>query len=93
MFFNYFGDLWNNYSLGIITAFIVFLFITFILDNLKLSDDKFLRLIQDFMLGFLFFYLYFKFFSLSSVYTAEKPLSSDPVLSTNVNINKGLLIV
>src|SRR5690349_6510089 len=30
MFFNYFGDLWNNYSLGIITAFIVFLFITFI---------------------------------------------------------------
>src|SRR5690606_12839461 len=87
MVFNYLLDLWSNYSLAIIIAFITFVFITFILDNFKFSNIKFIRFVQYFVLGFLFLYLYFKFFSLPSVYAAEKPPSIDPVLSTNVNIN------
>jgi hypothetical protein len=56
--FNYFADLWDSYSLAVITAFTVFLFMTLILDGLKFSDVKFLRYAQYFMLSSLFLYLY-----------------------------------
>lgn len=81
------SNLFNNYSLAIIIAFITFVFITLILDNFKFSNVKFIRLVQYFVLGFLFLYLYFKFFSLPTVYAAEKTSPIDPVLSTKIDIN------
>lgn len=84
MVFSYFGDLWDNYSLAVITAFIVFLFMTLILDGLKFSDVKFLRYVQYFMLSSLFLYLYINFFSLPIIYAAEK----DPALSAEMKITK-----
>jgi hypothetical protein len=81
------ANLLNNYSLAIIIAFITFVFTTLILDNFKFSNVKFIRLVKYFVLGFLFLYLYFKFFSLPSVYAAEKTPPIDPVLSTKIDIN------
>jgi len=81
------ADLFNNYSLVIITAFITFVFITLVLDNFQFSDVKFIRYIQYFVLGFLSIYLYLKFFclSVSCVYEERPPV--DPVLSTKIDIN------
>ena len=82
--FNYFAGLWDSYSLAVITAFIVFLFITFILDGLKFSDNKFLRYAQYFILSSLFLYIYLNFFSLPITYASE----NDPALTANITITK-----
>jgi hypothetical protein len=77
--------LFNSFYLVIITTFITFLSITFILDGFKISDVKIIRYSQYFVLCLISLYLYFKFFSLPSVYASEKTPPIDPVLS-NVNI-------
>ena len=83
-FFIFFTNLWFNYNVAIIVAFITFLTMIFILDNFKFSDIKFIRLLQYSMLGILFFYIYINYLT-QTIYTTE---GNDPTVSTTVVASK-----
>lgn len=83
-FLFFFTNLWLNYHVAIITAFITFIFMIFILDKFKFSDVKFLRYLQYSALGILFFYIYINFLTQTTYSTNGE----DPIVSTTVVFSK-----
>ena len=83
-FLLFFINLWFNYHIAIITAFIAFVITIFILDKFKFSDVKFIKYLQYSVLGILFLYIYINYLS-QTVYSTN---GDDPIVSTTVTFSK-----